>query len=355
MILKNTLLKNLVVTAILGASGVAQAANGLDLNKWSSDFENALKGNKAGVAKQLMNIDDLKKVAIPKCIDCDNKETIKKARIAFEKKQYQKSIDLYNKIPKSSEYWFEAVEERGWAYFNSQDTEKAIAQTKTLISPQFGEIVNTEAYFLRSLAQLRICDYQGIFGTTQSFKDRQRERVLAVREMAKKGMNSNIQNALSKISSFPIKRTEIAESLLKAPVLYYKDIEVQEQMLRFKVADRALNVLASKSGFENLRSNAEKMKSDSLRKLSTRLQDLSKSEDAINTKIVQKLNLIEVEAIQRVHTDMKLAEEMYSEQDFKETNTDKLVFMDDGRPWIDELDKYEVVSKSCPSNIRRKM
>lgn len=355
MILKNTLLKNLVVAAILGASGVAQAGNSLDLNKWSTDFENALKSNKVSAAKQMLDINALKKIAIPKCVDCESKETLKKARLAFEKKQYAKSIDLYNQIPKSSEYWFEAVEERGWAHFNNQDTEKAIAQTKTLISPQFGEIVNTEAYFLRSLAQLRICDYQGIFGTTQTFKDRQRERVLAVREMAKSGMNSAVNQSLSKINSFPIKRTEIAESLLKSPTLYYKDLDVQEQMLRFKVAERALAVLSGKLGFENLRSTAENMKSSSLNKLSNRLQVLAKQEDTINTKIVQKLNLIEVEAIQRVHTDMKLAEELYSEQDFKETNTDKLVFMDDGRPWIDELDKYEVISKSCPNNLRRKM
>lgn len=354
MILKNTLLKNLVVAALLSASGVAQASV-LDLNKWSSDFDSALKANKISAAQDLMDIKSLKKTAIPKCVDCDSKETIRQARLAFEKKQYQKAIDLYNKIPKSSEYWFEAVEERGWAYFNAQETEKAIAQTKTLISPQFSEIVNTEAYFLRSLAQLRICDYQGIFGTTQDFKDRQRARVLAVREMKSRGYTPEVEKAVAKVTSFPIKRTEIAESLLKAPVLYYKDLQVQEQILRLKIAENALAVLATKNGFENLRNSAAKMKTNSISSLSKRLKQLAEQEDAINTKVVQKLNLIEVEAIQRVHTDQKIAEELYSEQDFKKTNTEKLVFMDDGRPWIDELDKYEVISKSCPSNVRRKM
>lgn len=65
---------------------------------------------------------------------------------------------------------------------------------------------------------------------------------------------------------------------------------------------------------------------------------------------------MEVEVIQRIHHDLDISDKLYSkESQFKDVNSDKLVFMDDGRPWIDELDKYEVKTKSCDKNIRRKM
>jgi hypothetical protein len=89
--------------------------------------------------------------------------------------------------------------------------------------------------------------------------------------------------------------------------------------------------------------------------MKTRLQKLATEETNDNVKVVQKLNLVEVEAIQRLHADVDLDKKLFVKGDYKKTTSDQLVFLDDGRPWIDELDKYEVRAKACPQNIRRKM
>ncbi|MFV3407376.1 tetratricopeptide repeat protein [Bdellovibrio bacteriovorus] len=355
MISGNLFLKNILMMALVSSASVAGAADKLSIKDWGKSFETALNSKNSGDALKLLDFKSLEKDALPKCVDCSSKDAMKKARVLFAKGNFDESLKLYNQVPKGSDYWFQAIEEKGWAYFRQNDSEKALAQTKTLVSPQFGEVVNSEAYFLRSLTQLRICDYKGVFETHEIFKERQKARILEVQNLSKTGMNAAFAKALTKVTSFPVKASDVAESLLDLPVLYYKDTELQGQMLRFKVAEKALEVLQNRGTHPTLQSQVTKIQQDSLDKMKSRLKKLAQEETDANFRIVQKLNLIEVEAIQRIHTDMKLAQELYSKGDFKKTGEDQLVFMDDGRPWIDELDKYDVAAKTCPQNIRRKM
>ncbi|WP_374001149.1 hypothetical protein [Bdellovibrio bacteriovorus] len=355
MISRNLFLKNILIASLLGTASVAGAAESLVLKDWSQSFEKALSAKDNAATLKLLDFKALEKEALPKCVDCTGKDSMKKARLAFSKGQFDESLKLYNQIPKGSDYWFEAIEEKGWAYFRKNDAEKALAQTKTLISPQFGEVVNSEAYFLRSLTQLKICDYKGVFETHEAFKERQKNRVLEVQKLAETGMNESFAKVLSRTVNFPLKASDVAESLLTLPVLYYKDLDLQKEMLRFKVSEKALAILKDRNTQPTLQSQVSKIQQESFAKLKNRMKQLAKDESEANFRIVQKLNLIEVEAIHRIHTDMKLAQELYSKGDFNKTGEDQLVFMDDGRPWIDELDKYDVAAKTCPQNIRRKM
>lgn len=355
MITGNLFLKNILMMALVSTASVAGAADRLSIKDWGKSFEAALESKSSADALKLLDFKSLEKTALPKCVECDSKDTMKKARQQFAKGNFSESLNLYNQVQKGSDYWFQAIEEKGWAYFRQNDSEKALAQTKTLVSPQFGEVVNSEAYFLRSLTQLRICDYKGVFETHEIFKERQKARILEVQNLAKTGMNSAFSKTLTKVTSFPVKASDIAESLLDLPVLYYKDLDLQSQMLRFKVAEKALAILQNRGTHPTLQTQVSKIQQESLTQMKSRMKKLAQEETDANFRIVQKLNLIEVEAIHRIHTDMQLSEELYSKGDFKKAGEDQLVFLDDGRPWIDELDKYDVAAKSCSQNIRRKM
>ena len=106
---------------------------------------------------------------------------------------------------------------------------------------------------------------------------------------------------------------------------------------------------------DRLQGQLDRINQDAFLKMKARLKVLAANETADNKRIIAKLNLVEVEAIQRIHTDQNLANSSYTVNKFKKVGEDQLVFMDDGRPWIDELDKYDVATKACPQNIRRKM
>jgi hypothetical protein len=150
----------------------------------------------------------------------------------------------------------------------------------------------------------------------------------------------------------------LGEEALSLPIMFHKDRQLQSEMMKYKVSTAALEVLASaepSSLQARLLSSFEKIKQQSNAGITARLQQLAQQETATDKKIITKMNLVEVEAIQRLHSDLSLNDEAYSNGKFKKTSDDELVFMDDGRPWIDELDKFEVISKSCPTNLRRKM
>lgn len=353
-IMKPFLELTLLLSALFIASPAAQAAERFSVQGWKDSFSQALVHNDKAQIRNFMDFKALEKKAVPKCLDCDNKTKMHQARVLFAKGNYAAAEKIYNEIPKGSDAWLEAVEERGWSHFRRDDFEKTIAQTKTLLSPQFEGAVNSEAYFLQSLAQLRICDYEGILTTHQDFKEKQRNRIVEMQNLARTGTNEALENSIGKTDKFPLRYEDFGVALTKLPLLFYRDIEFQRQLLRLKISQAALTVIPDGKNLK-IRSQFIKIKDKSAAKLKNRMKRLAQIENTENSRIIQKLNLVEIEAIQRIHTDMKLSDNMYKETHFKKVSEDQLIFMDDGQPWIDELDKYDVAAKTCIKNIRRKM
>jgi tetratricopeptide (TPR) repeat protein len=327
----------------------ALAAERVSVKEWAQNWAKTLSTPKA----LAYSTADLEKKTVETCSDCENKDLMKKARTDFEAGKFDQAISSYNKIPRADTYWLSAVEEKGWSYFRKGDFEKTLAQTKTLLAPQFATISNSEAFLLQSLTQLKICDYKGVFETHAAFKERQKARIMEVQALAKSGWNDSLTQVLKKADKFPLTMADMGESVQKLPLDIYKDIEFQRQVLRFKASEKAIVYVDAKN--VNVQAKLEKINDAAFKALKNRVQELAQEETNENFKIIQKLNLVEVEAIQRVHTDQALTDDMYAKKTFQKVDDDKLVFMDDGRPWIDELDKFEVATKSCAQGLRRKM
>ncbi|XGC82201.1 hypothetical protein ACES2L_06850 [Bdellovibrio bacteriovorus] len=297
--------------------------------------------------------EDVEKSIVAKCVDCDSKANLKNARKLFAKGDFDAALSAYNSIPRGEANWLAAVEEKGWAYFRKEDYEKTLSQTKTLLSPQFGEIVNSEAYLLQSLTQLKMCDYKGVFETHTKFKEKQKSRVMEIQNLAKTGWNDGLATVIAKADKFPMKLEDMTDSVQKLPLLTYKDVEFQKQLFRYKASLKAMAALDGRH--DKVVASLQKINAKSLEALKNRLQEIASAETENNFKVIQKLNLVEVEAIHRVHTDLELSQSLFKKGNFKNVDDDQLVFMDDGLPWIDELDKFEVAGKVCAKGIRRKM
>lgn len=354
---KAPIFAKLLISFVVSASAVAFAEDRFSTQKWSEDFAASLKPKSAKSTTQLTDFAAIESKLFSKCIDCDNKTKMEKARKLFAKGEYEEARSLYNEISKSSSHWLEAVEERGWTYFRESDFDSALAQTKTLLAPQFASYVGSEAYFLQALTALKTCNYKTVFETNKTFKEKQKARLVEIQNLSDTGMNEALKKVMNKAEKFPLVMTELGDSVKLLPQLFYKDLEVQKSLLRYKLAVIGLDTLASeKTGnYLSLSEKLEKTRSSSLEQLKQRMKTLAANETEDNVKIVQKLNLVEVEAVQRLHIDLDMDKKLFVKGDYKKTTADQLVFLDDGRPWIDELDKYEVRAKACPQNIRRKM
>jgi len=342
------------VLAVSTALADARAEDQISAQKWAQDLTAAVKAKDSKKVQQLTDLEALSK-KMSACDDCDTKETLARARQLYAQGKYEDARELYGHIPKSNPSWLQAVEEKGWAYFRQDQLEESLAQAKTLLSPQFSGYVGSEAYFLQSLAQLKSCNYKGVFETTRLFKEKQKPRLVEIQNLMSTGTNEALKNVLETADRFPMSFAEVGTNANHLPQLFYKDIGFQSQVLKHRLATEALRTLPTEGSYASLRASLEKTRNASLAKLQDRMRELARRETEDNSKIVQKLNLVEVEAIQRLHNDVDLDNKLFKKGNFKETNSDQLVFVDDGRPWIDELDKYEVRVKSCPQNLRRKM
>lgn len=356
--MKKSIFPQLVIAlALTTAAAGARAEDRLSTQKWSQELTLSLKSKNTAQTLRLIDFAKLDKKWLSGCQDCGNKMKMAKARKLYAKGQYEAAREIYGQISKSSPYWLHAVEEKAWTYFRQNQLENSLAQTKTLLSPQFSSYIGSESYFLQSLAQLKACNYKDVFETNKMFKEKQKSRLVEIQNLSKTGMNEAFQKVIASAEAFPMKFADVGENARQLPQLFFKDVELQRQLMRYKLSEKALIVLNSDfpQSSQKMLTMFEKIKATSMAQLQNRMKRLAADETNDNFKIVQKLNLVEVEAIQRLHTDVELDKSLFKKGDFNTTTAEQLVFVDDGRPWIDELDRYQVRTKSCPQNIRRKM
>lgn len=251
------------------------------------------------------------------------KQIFTKARALFEQKKFSESIAEYEKIGQKSERYFLAVEEKAWANLHLDQYDKAIAQVRTLTSPAITSLVGTEPFLLQALAQLKICDYVAVFQTLKDFKTLKKGQISAIQEIAKNKRNSVSRQVLDQWVQNTDDWKKIGPSLSMMPQMFYHDVI----MVR---AAKAKNFVA----------------------MENRLQELAIQENNENYRILQKLNLIEVESVQRVH----IATEFDRKQgETIEKGPNDLVFKDSSEVWLDELDSYQATVNRCKQKSGRTM
>lgn len=355
------MMKSLTLAASLMLCTLAHAGETLSISQWQADVRAALQANNTKAFEKLTNFKALAKAVTGHSSSAD-RELMEAARAQFAKGDFDGALATYDKVPKTSDFWLEAVEEKGWALNRQSQFEKAIAQTKTLLTPAFVSVVGTEPFFLKSLSALKICDYKEVLQTTKLFKETQRERVIAIQNLAKTGETQTIEALFTKATRFPLEITMFGEEAKSLPRLFFRDSKLQKALLASQLA-QALE--ASKLGdgatpqMSELRLTAlaklENEASKARATVAARLKALAADEADENFKLVQKLNLVEVETIQRLHHDLSLDQNTFAKGKFRTVSMDELSFPDDGHPWMDEVDKYEVKADKCPQDIRRKM
>lgn len=354
------------VTTFLSLSLFMPSARAADsafqVDGWAQNLKSAFKSNNVAEINRLLDFNAIDRSVFQRQ-DTPDRQALNKARDLFAEEKFTAAIAEYNKVPKGSDFWLEAVEEKAWAYYRANESEKTLAETKTLVAPVFNSLVGTEPYFLRSLAQLKICDYKGVLETQNDFKKTQRERIKDIQDLAEKGISPEASKVVHSANSFPMTLAEAGPEARLLPLLFYRDRTFQEAAMRLKMVELGTPVLQkvisdnnphkdlAEKALARLQLNAK----NAQKFIGTRLQLLAQRETNENFKLLQKMNLVEIETVERVHADQDLDKKSYKPGPGLHADDDDLVFEDDGHPWIDELDKYQVQVTSCPSNVRRKM
>lgn len=345
----------LLFTASAHAGPAPAAPTPFSIEDWAGQLRAAaVKGSDKELAKLLDRAALEKKIFVPS--RTPDRQALSQARKLYAKGRMTEAIAKYDQVKAGSPEWLEALEEKGWASLRRGDFEKAMAETKTLLSPHLRPVVGSEPFLLQSLAQLKVCDYEAALKTNALFKESQKTRILELQKLADTAKSQAADELIDAVTEFPLTLKETGSKASMLPRQAYRDLEFQKAVFRYKTAQaaipalgrsRALSVVKALPQLERdlTRARAAAMK---------RLAKLARIESDENYAVIQKLNLIEVDTIQRVYIDVDNARKQEAAE-FAAVGDDELMFIDDGDTWIDELDNFQVRLNACPQDTRRKM
>lgn len=247
-----------------------------------------------------------------------------KGRLLFQDGDVRGSLKYYEQIPTDSDYWLEALEERGWAHLRLGEHGEALAKLKTIKAPVFDSLVGPEPYFLTGLAHLKVCDYPAIFEAIKEFQAKFRPRLVAIQTLARDGTSAAANTVISKLRTEPLNWKAVAPEAKQLPRFFHRDTLLQKRVAELKAGKGDGSAVAR------------------------RLRELARLELKEINDIVQKMHLLEAEVIQRIHMAEK--PNTRANRDVKMASGETLEFPDTGEYWLDELDNYHVKVSGCPTD-----
>lgn len=104
------------------------------------------------------------------------------ARTYYTQGEYSKSVEFYEKVPRFSEDWYDAMFESGWAYRQNafgqtsrrsltREIGKALGMVHSVQSPYFDGRLRAESFVLRATAYFDMCHFDRTRKTTEEFFD----------------------------------------------------------------------------------------------------------------------------------------------------------------------------------------
>lgn len=287
--------------------------------------------------------------------------TLTAARLLYKRGFLDVAAKYYGRIPKSSFYWFVAQEELGWIYLRKGRNQDVIAQTNTFAHADFGSLVGPEAYYLRALGQLQICDYPNGIKTIMEFKHRFRTRVEQMGLVQKKGAG-NVDWMVHQLATPELSVKAAGVLITELPRKILRDEESRQLVQSIVALDRELakakdlkKASSDQWLLEKLQFKISVLKAE----LNVRVKTLASLELKEIDDVLTKMQVIEVEMIQQVDSAAKrLAKKGSSSPkgQLKKGQTgsvakDALVFQHkNSEIWFDELANYKVNVKQFCQN-----
>lgn len=237
-------------------------------------------------------------------------------RLFYQLGQLDKAKKFYNEVPKTSDYWLESVEEKAWAEVRRNDYDKALSHMETLMVPLFAPQIGPESYFLKTFVDIKICDYRDLFSTLKLFSKNIKPRAAALESLVENPNSEFVNTVLSKIKTKDIKQEKLGELAQKLPRYFWRDRKLQNHVINGEMPEAR----------KRLASLAE----DDLKEIK---------------KNLKKMQIVEVEAIQRMYLAEKSTQSDPKDKPSYDNHT--MTFPKSEEVWLDEVDKMQVQTSRC--------
>lgn len=287
------------------------------------------------------------------------------ARMLYQNGYLDASAKYFEKIPKASDYYFQAQEEKTWAFVRKGEPQNAIAVTQTLVNPNLSGQIGPEAWMVRGLSQLKVCDYPAVLETLKAFPLEFKAKSIYLEKISTDADDIFVKRALSEMASKTLKAKDLVAISKSLPRNMVRD-----EKLRFLVSAEGLlkdeaavaeKIYAKSLQQTGLQAFFDRMKNQTNQRMQMaqsasvgRVKELAVLELAEVKKVLNKLKIIEVEVIQQVNVADRLKASLKSDAAVVKTGTtgsqkdDALKFPLSKEFWFDELTNYKVdIKKGC--------
>lgn len=80
-----------------------------------------------------------------------------KARAFYSQGSFEESVQYYEKVPRFSEDWYDAMYESGWAYFQNAQFGRALGMVHSIHSPYFDDRYRAESFVMKATVYFQMC------------------------------------------------------------------------------------------------------------------------------------------------------------------------------------------------------
>lgn len=133
----------------------------------------AAKENAEDYGEALGYFDEIEKLEKDKAKDDEKKlyrlALLGKARAYFSQGDFPKSVEYYERVPRFSDDWYDAMFESGWAYFQNAKFGRALGMVHSIQSPYFDDRYRAESFVLKSTVYFQMCHFDRARKTLDNF------------------------------------------------------------------------------------------------------------------------------------------------------------------------------------------
>jgi len=256
----------------------------------------------------------------------NEKSLIDDARLAYENNKLDQALEIYKKIPQSSDFWLEALEEKAWTYLRKNNANDALATITTVTSDLLAPQIGPEPYLLKAIINYKLCNIKGVLEDFSFFKMRFQTRSGELEKLATTQTNSSLPKALTvlkahKNSLGQLKADDFGLEIQNLPRYFYRDKEVQTSVA---TGNDSATIL--------------------------RISLLAKDDSKEIETILQKMHLLESQIVQQVFAYNKEMQNKQKSEYSSKISKNTLVFpYGKGNDiWVDEIDSFEAATSECP-------
>ncbi|MBI2894773.1 MAG: hypothetical protein HYY06_14555 [Deltaproteobacteria bacterium] len=94
------------------------------------------------------------------------------ARIYYSTRHFASAVEAWNRVEVNSEYWLDGLFEESWAYFMTDNFDRALGNIHTLNSPYFPQAYYPESIVLKSVIYFAHCQYDNAQTTVDEFNSK---------------------------------------------------------------------------------------------------------------------------------------------------------------------------------------